>query len=309
MIEQAEALDDSEIQERMAQILEAEDNEATPEVEETPEQRKLEATEEETEETAESEETEETEEPETIELNWNGENKVFNKSEVVELAQKGYDYTQKTQQLAEQRKTLEQQAQMLQYQAAVNEQLSDQLAVIKSLDKQIAEYKAVDWQALAQQDPMQYLSANQTYQALKESRNEAVNEYQGKAQQMNYAIAQQREQHLAREAQLMAEAIPELRGEKAQETRTELRSYLASRGFNDNEIDGIIDHRMVKVAFEAAQYHKLKSAKPEVTKRIAEAPKIVKGKKPAPDNKVQELRARAKKGDERAIQALIERSI
>jgi len=301
-IEQAEALDDSDVQERMAALLEAE--EANPEDEEQPEQ------EESTLEAEQSEEDEQAEpEDETLELSWNGEVKAFKKSEVVELAQKGFDYTAKTQQLAEQRKTLEAQAQLLQQQAVVQNQLADKVADIKALDRQIAEYKSIDWQSLAQNDPMQYLTLNQSFSQLKEARNEAVGEYQNAANQLTQAQLQQREQFLAKEAQLMAEAVPELRGERAEQTKSELKSYLASRGFNDDEISGIMDHRMVKVAFEAAQYQKLKSAQPQVKKRMAEAPKMVKGKQPAPNNQVRELRDRARKGDERAVQALIERTL
>jgi hypothetical protein len=298
MIEQAEALEDSDVQDRIAALLESEEDNPEEEVRQDEDQ--------ETDETA---ETIEEAEEETLELTWNGETKALKKSEVVELAQKGYDYTTKTQQLAEQRKTLEAQAQQFQHQVAIQTQLADKFAEIKALDNQLAQYRAVDWQSLAQSDPMQYLSLNQTYSALKEQKNEMVVEYQRNAQQLTQAQQAQREQVLAREARLMQEAIPELRGEKAQQTQAELRSYLASTGFNDDEIGSIMDHRMIKVAVDAMKFAKLKSAQPEVKKRMAEAPKVVKGKQPAPNNAVRELRERAKRGDEKAIVALIERTL
>jgi len=181
----------------MAQYLEAED--AQPEEPEEPEAEDDEGDEAE----AESEEGESDEKPEpeeeVLELSWNGETKALKKSEVVELAQKGFDYTQKTQLLAEERKALEARAQLIQHQAFVNSHLSDKMVAIKSMDSQIEQYKAVNWQELAQTDPMQYLTLNQTFQQLKESRNELVGDYQNAAAQLQQAQQAQNAEHLSHE--------------------------------------------------------------------------------------------------------------
>jgi len=58
----------------------------------------------------------------------------------------------------------------------------------------------------------------------------------------------------------MAEAIPDLRGPKAQETKQDLKTYLQNLGFTDPEINGLSDHRIVKVIYDAAQFAKLKSS-------------------------------------------------
>lgn len=300
--DQAEAVDESSIQERMAALLEAE--EANPEVEEPQEEQ-------DSEEQVDSEQTEETEEPEepVIELNYNGEIKAFKKSEVVDLAQKGYDYTTKTQQLAEQRKALDEQTQLLQQSAAVLDQLSDKSVEIKAIDKQLAQYKQIDWHTLAQNDPMQYMTYNQTYQQLKEARAEAVNEYQQQANELTQANERNRQQLFEREQRLLIDAIPELRGEKAQQTREELMTFLLNEGLQKHEIDTIVNHRAFKIAFKAMKYEKLMASKPEITKRMAEAPKVIKGKQPAVNNNTKDLRDRARRGDERAIQALIEKTL
>ena len=300
--DQAEAVDESSIQERMAALLEAE--EANPEAEEPQEEQ-------DSEEQVDSEQTEETEEPEepVIELNYNGEIKAFKKSEVVDLAQKGYDYTTKTQQLAEQRKALDEQTQLLQQSAAVLDQLSDKSVEIKAIDKQLAQYKQIDWHTLAQNDPMQYMTYNQTYQQLKEARAEAVNEYQQQANELTQANERNRQQLFEREQRLLIDAIPELRGEKAQQTREELMTFLLNEGLQKHEIDTIVNHRAFKIAFKAMKYEKLMASKPEITKRMSEAPKVIKGKQPAVNNNTKDLRDRARRGDERAIQALIEKTL
>lgn len=306
MNDQAQAVDDESIAEQMAAYLEAE--EANPEMTEQAEEETSQEAEAETE-TEEGEQEPETVEDEVLEIQWNGEAKTLKKSEVVELAQKGYDYTAKTQQLAEQRKTLEAQADMLKQQAIAQQFLSDKVAEVKALDQQLAQYKQVNWQDLAQNDPMQYLTLNQQFQQLKDAKNEKVGEYQQLAHQLTQAQQAHQQKQIEAEVRLLTEAVPEFKGEKAQQTKAELESYLASRGFSSDDVAKIVDHRILRMAYEAAQYAKIKSAQPAVTKRMAEAPKVVKGKQPAPNNAVRELKDRAKRGDEKAIVALIERGL
>lgn len=309
MTDQAQAVDDSDVQARMAQYLEAED--AQPEEPEEPEteEQEGEEPEAEAEETEAEAEAEAEPEEEVLELSWNGETKALKKSEVVELAQKGFDYTQKTQALAEERKSLAAQAEAIQQQAYINSHLSGKMAEIKAVENQIAQYKAVNWQELAQTDPMQYLTLNQTFQQLKEQRGELVGEYQHAANQLTQAQQAHKAKQLEHEMRLMAEAIPELRGPKAQETQRDLSTYLQQYGFTDAEIGSIADHRMVKVIYDAVRFARLKSSQPEVKKRMAEAPKVVKGKQPAPNSAARELRDRAKRGDESAMIALLAKTL
>jgi chromosome segregation ATPase len=278
MTDQAQAVDD--VHSRMMGFLGEEETlveKEEPEEEEHVEQ--VEESEETKEETAE-EEAEEIEEP-TEEITHNGETKVLTKSELKELAQQGFDYTQKTQALAEQRRSYEAQQQAFNVQIAIKTQLSDQVAEIKSLDNQIAQYKQVDWAQLAESDPQQYLKLNHAYRDLKETREAKTQEYQTQANQLTQAQAQSMEQIKQAEAKLLQQKVPELYGPKAAETTEALSRFLSQEGFSDHEIGNILDHRMVSVAWKAAQYDKLKAAKPQVNKRVAEVPKVVKGKQPS----------------------------
>lgn len=276
MSDQAQAVDDPHA--RMMGILEAEE---TPSDEDEP---ALQAEGEEPEELEASEETdeaeEEAEEEATEVITHNGEEKVLTKSALKELAQQGFDYTQKTQALADQRRAVEAREQVLQTQVAIHTQLSDVVAEVKSLDSQIAQYKQVNWSDLAEQDPVQYLKLNQTYRDLKEARDEKAQEYNQQAQHLSQVQAQNREQALQAEAKLLAQKVPEFAGPKASEVKAQLASFLTAEGFSPAEVGSIMDHRMVSVAWKAAQYDKLKAAKPEINKRVAEAPKLVKGKQP-----------------------------
>lgn len=297
--DRAEEAVDDDIQERMAALLETEEpGNDLDEVQDTPED---------TEDSLDVEEA--TEEPEYVTLKWGEEEKQVTKDEFKNLAEQGYNYTQKMQSIAEKERIVQAKETMLQTQSMAHQFVAEKIADIKNLDNQLAQYKQVDWQGLAQSDPMQYLTLNQTYQQLKDSRNELVGEYQQKLGEFNEVRTRQQEEILQREAVLLAEVMPEFRGEKARDAKQEVSRYLSSRGFNTEEIGSILDHRMVRVAYEAAKYANLKSSQPDIKKRAAEAPKVIKGQRQSQDAQVSKLRQMAKRGDERAIAALIERTL
>jgi len=142
-----------------------------PELQEEEEQTPLEAEAEATEEVESEEATEEPDEeveeeeqsqdevPAILKLKVNGEDVEKPLDEVVALAQQGLDYTQKTQQVAEQRKELEAyaesikaQEQAFQEQMQLNNVLIEDVAKITSLDQQLNQYANVNWQQLSDND-------------------------------------------------------------------------------------------------------------------------------------------------------------
>jgi SOS response regulatory protein OraA/RecX len=275
MDDQPQGVEDAH--EKMMSVLEAEET-----LGDEPEE--IESQGEEAESEEESTEDAEIVEEATEEITYNGETKVVTKSQLKELAQKGFDYTQKTQAVAEERRSLQAQASMLQAQTAIHSQLADVAAEVKSIDNQLAQYKQIDWTSLAEQDPVQYLKLNQTYRDLKDAREEKAQEYNVKAHQIGQWQEQNRAQALQAEAALLAQKIPEFSGPKAAQAKESLANFLQAEGFTQSEVMSIMDHRMVSVAWKAAQYDKLKAAKPEINKRVAEAPKVVKGKQPTNQN-------------------------
>lgn len=230
---------------------------------------------------AETEEEAPEEPPEEFEeITWEGETKKLTKTEVRELAQKGFDYTQKTQQLAEARRQFEAQTQAVQQSIALQNQQLDVVAEIKSIDTQIAAFKDMNWHALAESDPVQYLKLNQTFRDLKDSRESKVQEFHQKAQSLQQVNEQARQQHLAREQKALFDAVPEFKGPKAAEAKSKVTEYLKKVGFTPEEIGGVTDHRSVRIAYEAAQWRALQESKPQITKRTADAPKVVKAGTP-----------------------------
>ena len=84
------------------------------------------------------------------------------------------DYTRKTQEVAETRKSLE--AELTQVRK-FNDDMINAKAEVVSLDKTLAQYQQVDWNALASQDPVKAQQLWIDYSQLKERRQQAVQQY------------------------------------------------------------------------------------------------------------------------------------
>lgn len=226
-----------------------------------------------------SEEVEPDAEPEVeyLELVVNGEQVKKSKAETVELAQKGLDYTQKTQQLAEERRNaqaeLNAKAQVLQ----LREQVFDKAAEAKSLEAQLSQYQSVDWNALVDSDPVQAMKLDRQYRDLQTKYQQTVNEINHTQQQVQANQQRLNGEFLEREKQSLIRSIPEWSDRaKATAERDEIKDALRKVGYSEQDIDSLTDHRHVVIARKAMLYDKLLSKKPEVQKRVADAPKPVK---------------------------------
>lgn len=248
----------------------------TPEPVEAEPAPEEEVTEEEQEEVAE----EASEEPEYFEFKHNGKPVKLNADEVVEYVQKGYDYTRKTQELSDQRKQVEQYAQHVQQQAAFQQQFQGEIAKIAAMDMQLERFKAVDWSNWTDQDPVEATKGWQRFQLLQQQRHELSNGLSQRQAQMQYEMQARTEKHLTDASHSLE---MELGKAWNAETRQALKATGKEYGFNDDELSGIQDPRIVKVLYDAYQWRQLQAKKPEITKRANEAPKLAKpGAKPAP---------------------------
>jgi hypothetical protein len=271
--------DQAEVQspeERIESLLDAGllTGEETPH-EEVEDESETEATEEVEEEKEESEDEEE-KSPATIKLKWNGEEVEKPLEEVVELAQKGHDYTQKTQQLAEQRKQVEEEAQavkaqeqQLVQQAQFQQAFLKELATVKALDDQIAAYAKIDWQQLSDTDPVQAQKLFFTYSSLQNQKQSAIGELNTKHRQAEQANQQRLADMQAKGAQELPKLIPNFNDSMAkdlQQFAKELKSDIA-QSFNPNDY---------KVLWMAQQYAKLQESKPQITNKLASKPSVVK---------------------------------
>ena len=253
--------------------------EAEAEAETTDEVETEEATDEEPE--AEAEEVEQSEEdevPAILKLKVNGEEVEKPLDEVVALAQQGLDYTQKTQQVAEQRKELEAyaesikaQEQAFQEQMQLNNVLIEDVAKITALDQQLNQYSNINWQELSDNDFVEAQKHFFTYNQLQQQRSALVSQFEAKKQQIASQQAQLMADRVAKGKAVLAKEIPGW----SQETTQQLVSVGKEYGFSDAELNSIVDPRHVKVLHDAMQWRKLQQNS-TVKKKVSSAKPVVK---------------------------------
>lgn len=258
------------------------------ELEEQPESE-LEGEEEEEEEQEESGSEEETSEEEVSEeeseesdlptFTWtvNGEEVQITEEE----AKNGYlrqsDYTQKTQEVSDQRKQHEADTAQLNEARTATVKLYETALV--HAQAELAPFASVDWQALKDSDPYEaqeqasnYLAAQQKYNAVATA-----------AQQVQHQQAEEAHKQLVafvtNEKELLKAAIPEFLDETtAKAYQTKLSEYGTSIGFTKEEMSQAYDHRQLVLLDKAQKYDALmsetttthdKKVKPKIGKSLS----------------------------------------
>ena len=262
---------------------------------------------------AEEEEQSEDEVPALLKLKVNGEDVEKPLDEVVALAQQGLDYTQKTQQVAEQRKELEvyaesikAQEQAFHEQMQLNNVLIEDVAKITSLDQQLNQYANVNWNQLSDNDFVEAQKLFFTYNQLQQERSQLVSQFEVKKQQVVQKQTQLMAEKIAKGKEILAKEIPNW----SPETNQALLSTGKDYGFSDVELNAIVDPRHVKVLHDAMQWRKLQQNS-VVKKKVSNAKPVVKPgskdtKAEANSNHRQLRESLRKTGKSDAAQKLIE---
>lgn len=228
---------------------------------------------------------------------------------------KGYsrqqDYTRKTQEIADQRKAVEAERVKIEEANKLRDTYAQRLGIIEQMLKQ--QDSGEDLASLKETDPIGY-AVKVAEQAEREKQLAAV-----RAEQQRIAQQQQGEQqerlkaHLAAEAQKLSEAIPEMNDPaKGQAIRTDIRNFAQKLGYSEQELAQVYDSRAVTALYKAMMYDKLMSNRPEATKKVNAAPKMLKPGTHTPEarqsQEVKQLRGRLKKsGKARDAASLFER--
>lgn len=211
---------------------------------------------------------------------------VAGKTEMVTLAEarKGYqldaDYRSKTTELADQRRSFETQTQ-----EATTEwqtRFQSQAALTEQLERAVGESTADLDRILIDEGAEAYISAKAKVEANQKlldhakgekAKAEANQSEQQQQAQANYALEQKN---------LLVQHLPDFADDvKGPKLADRIRSNLITAGFNEREVGGVVDHRMLIVAHKAMLYDELQKAKPGTAKKLKGLPRVQKpGAKP-----------------------------
>ena len=191
------------------------------------------------------------------------------------------DYHRNIQKVKQAEAEIQQRAQQAELQAVsqyvqkleLHQQAIQKLAGVKSMQE--IEALSREDPAAAQQEFLRLINVNQTMQALEAEKQAAL----GKQQQ---AIQTARQRAIEYARKTLEEKVPNWNPDLYNKI---LGGVSSDYGFKKEEVEQVIDPRLVEVFHDAYQYRQLQKAKPEISKKVVAVPKVIKpgsAEKPSP---------------------------
>lgn len=195
-------------------------------------------------------------------------------SELLNGYQRQSDYTRKTMEAAEQRKTAD--AALQQAQQERQEYHSKLERMAAQLEGAIEQQSQIDWNALIESDPVEYLKQQQLFQQRQALYQQNMQERQKLAQQFQNEQAQAHQSYLAQQQEDLLAKLPDWKDDaKAAAEKTAISKFLQAQGFEAEDISSIADHRHVLIARKAMLYDQLMAKANVQAKKVQEAPQRV----------------------------------
>ena len=230
---------------------------------------------------------------------------------ILEAHAKAPDLAKREQEVVAYRAELEQVARNLE--AEKSQRMGELETLTKSLKNELLREEAtIDWAKLEEEDPIGFFRKRDDLREKRE-KIDLAERASLIEREKQFSIDRERgHQALLAEQNALLTAKPEWKDQKVfAEEMAGVRSYLHSKGISDVAIDGIDNHALLILAWEATQYGRLKSGKVIDAKRVREAPLLIKPdargeEKPSSQTRTEELRRTLKRtGSEEAALELI----
>ena len=203
-----------------------------------------------------------------------GEEKEVPLSELIKGYQLGADYTKKTTEVAEQRKLVEAERAAIEEAKYARDNYAQRLQAIDNfLTSQMPQE---DLHSLKENDPIGY-AVKVAELSEKKEQLQAIRAEQARiAQEQQSDYARAMSDRVAQEASKLAQVLPEFSDPaKGDNFRKEIRNYGKTLGFTDEELSQVYDSRHVLTLHKAMMYDKLQKSKPAITKKVNEAPRML----------------------------------
>ena len=255
----------TEVSEEPTETVETEEGLLTEETESPDETESYEA-----EETSESSDIQENSEEPYYSVTVDGTDLSVNLEELIQGYQRNADYTRKTQELAQERNQSSEFVERSKKDVEAKLQKLNELNNAAQAQLQ-QEYAEVDFEKLYDEDPVEAARLEHKMRR----KHDQLAQVQQQTQELQ---SQEFNKYLGEQQKLLTQKIPEFTDEqKGPRFKQQIRDYLGNIGFNDTEINSVYDHRYVMLVKDAMSYRNLQKAKPQIKKKVANAPKVVKG--------------------------------
>ena len=180
------------------------------------------------------------------------------------------DYTRKTQEVAEQRRAIEQQAQYNQQQAQFQQAYIAEVAKVTAIDEQLQKYAGINLGDYIDSDPVAVMKSQEEIRSLQMKRAEIVNNLTQR-QQMQ---AMEQQQATARQLQQASEYLAREISGWSDQRSNELRAYAISLGIPEQSIGRLVleNPALAKAFDKANQFDKLVKDRTTKPKQDASTP-------------------------------------
>ena len=221
------------------------------------------------------EESDDSDEDETEILTHEGKEVRLKKSEVLELAQKGFDYTKKTMALAEERKALEPvkqqyQERLTQHEQALTETMHRLQTAADFLESELGQPPSTD---LASYDAGAYIAQKEAYQARVDKLRNTYGQLQHLEQQQNQLRQSQLLEKANETEKYLVEHLPGWK-DAPEKSLAELNSYIKEYGLSpETTKEAYVEKGLWELAHKAREYDRLMERKATL-KPKAELPKV-----------------------------------
>ena len=224
-----------------------------------------------------NEETTTENEQELFDITVNGKQQKVSLNELKEGYSKGSDYTKKTMELSEQRRSLDTELDTISKdKEAVKQMREDYMNKLQVVEQNLQTEDNIDWVKLAQEDPTDYAVKKAEYDRKKEllenvqKERQRINQEQRKEQEKIY------QNHIINEQKKLVSAMPVFGDEqKANKLMEDIGQFALKQGYSEQEIRMIVDHRAVKTMHDAMKYNQLLEKKGLRDKKIKPVNRVV----------------------------------
>lgn len=179
------------------------------------------------------------------------------------------DYTRKTQAHSEDVKAFD--AEKKAFQQEIQQERAKIQAQMQQLAQMWQQEEQPNWEEIFEENPLEAPLMHHKWKQKQEERQQIM-------MQNQQAAMAQKQTHLAEQAKLLPEYIPQWRdGAVAERETIELRNALVEDGFNPEDVGAITDARLVKWLLAGHRQFQLEKQAPQVVKKkVAGKPKVLK---------------------------------
>ena len=224
-----------------------------------------------------NEETTTENEQELFDITVNGKQQKVSLNELKEGYSKGSDYTKKTMELSEQRRTLDSELDTISKdKEAVKQMREDYMNKLQVVEQNLQTEDNIDWVALAQSDPTDYAVKKAEFDRKKELQQQIQQEKQRLAQEQRKEQEQIYQNHIQSERGKLIELMPIFGDEqKAPKLMKDIGEFAMKQGYTEQEVNMVVDHRAVKTLHDAMKYNQLLEKKGLRDKKVKPVNRVV----------------------------------